>query len=351
MHAATAPDLPARHRAWRWHGDAAPLALRPEAVALAAPQPGQVLVRNAAIGLNPVDWKVLAGGLVDWRPGHVPGVDGAGRVVALGAGVGAHWFGRRVAYHASLHAPGSFAEYTAVDARALLAIPDALDAATAASLPCPALTAALALAKLPLRGGDSVLLAGAGGAVGHYFVQLAARRNLAVTAMCHPRHWDRLPTLGALACIPGPLPAERAWDDPARFHAVIDCVGGTHATRLVPALRANGHLVCIQDRVPGWPTPPFGRALSLHEVALGALHVHGDDQDWARLREVGTALLADLADGRLHAEPLRLGDFDGLAALLEALRRRDFSGKPVVRLPDPTCAGIAAPLPFDRTPP
>ena len=49
------------------------------------PQPGEVLVQNEVIGLNPVDWKVL--GSPSWKQGKIPGCDAAGRVVALGEGV------------------------------------------------------------------------------------------------------------------------------------------------------------------------------------------------------------------------------------------------------------------------
>lgn len=104
-----------------------------------------MLIRNVVIGLNPVDWKVLGGRLVSWQPGHVPGVDGAGVVVAVGENVSASWIGQRVAYHQSLSRHGSFAEYTSVKARAVLRVPASVSWEQAASLPCPALTAWLAL--------------------------------------------------------------------------------------------------------------------------------------------------------------------------------------------------------------
>lgn len=146
-------DLPTNDRAWTWQGERDPAALRLEERALPAPGVGEVLVRNEAIGLNPVDWKALGGPSI--RSGHVPGVDGAGVVAAVGEGVPAEWLGRRVAYHGDLRRHGSFAEYTLLPRRVLMRLPDALAFEAAAAFPCPGLTAWRALDKLPVRPGAS----------------------------------------------------------------------------------------------------------------------------------------------------------------------------------------------------
>lgn len=325
-------ELPASWRAWVWRGGASPLDLVLERVARPAIAPGEVLVRNAVIGLNPVDWKVLGDEQLGWQPGHVPGVDGAGTVVAIGDGVPHDLLGQRVAYHQSLHRHGSFAEYTAIRAEVLLRVPANMDFAVAASFPCPALTAFQAIEKLPPGRGRTLLISGAGGAVGRYLVQLAVARGFAVTAMCNRRHWERLLALGVDECVEGPLNDGQAWpvNDPKRFFAIIDSVGADHAARLASALLANGHLVCIQGRVAQWPCSPFGRALSMHEVALGALHVYGDNAAWNALTQAGEQMLSEIAAGRLQAEPGIVGDFEGLAEQLDALRQRRFSGKPLV---------------------
>ncbi|KAF1067885.1 MAG: Zinc-type alcohol dehydrogenase-like protein [Pseudomonas citronellolis] len=322
--------LPADQVAWTWHGSAEPSDLRLQRSPLPTLAADQVLVRNAVIGLNPVDWKVLGGDLVDWRAGKVPGVDGAGQVVAVGAEMPAAWLGQRVCYHQSLDAPGSFAEYTALKAQVLLRVPPQLDLARAASLPCPGLTAWQALDKLPAGAGRELLLAGAGGGVGLYLLQLAVARGWRVSVMCHARHWPRLRALGAIDCLSGPLDSD--WRQGERFDAIVDCIGQAHAARLVPALFANGHLLCIQGRLGEWPNPPFGRALSLHEVALGALHRHGDARAWQRLTRAGEQLLAQLADASLHAEELHSAPFSALPEHLRALRDRQRSGKLLVTL-------------------
>ncbi|WDY56503.1 alcohol dehydrogenase catalytic domain-containing protein [Pseudomonas sp. PSKL.D1] len=296
---------------------------------MADPGAGDVLIRNVAIGLNPVDWKVLGGDLVNWQPGHVPGVDGVGVVVAVGEGVPAAWVGQRVAYHQSLARDGSFAEYCVVQARVLLRLPACVDWATAASLPCPALTAWLALEKLPASC-KQLLITGAGGSVAHHLIQMASRRGLAITALSHPRHTDRLISLGAGAWSHGPL--EGPWQGPECFDAVIDTVNAQHAEWLAPSLRANGHLVCVQDRLNASPVPPFTRTLSLHEVALGAAHAFGDDRTWRELVHAGELLFAELGSGQWVPDAVNEAPFEHLALHLAGLQGRTYAGKAIVRL-------------------
>ncbi|NVN03031.1 MULTISPECIES: alcohol dehydrogenase catalytic domain-containing protein [Asaia] len=326
--------VPDAYQAWCWEQGSSALSLVLRSVSRPMLQPDEVLVRNYVVGLNPVDWKALGARLAPWAPGHVPGVDGVGIVVATGRAVDDEWLGRRVAYHQSLMRPGSYAEYTPVRRRALIGIPRTLDFETAASVPCPALTASLALAKLPSRAGAGLLIAGAGGGVGNYLVQLAVARGFCVTAMCHERHWTRLRSMGVQDCVRGPLPSGVALPDALekRFHAVIDCVSADHAAALVPALKANGHIVCIQNRLTEWPDPPFTRCLSVHEVALGGLHDYGDDADWHDLTTTGHRLMACLAEQALVPENMIIREFSDLPTLLNDLEHRQFSGKALIRV-------------------
>lgn len=326
--------LPSRCRAWTWQVAGAPETLQLAEIALPVPAAGEVLLKNRAIGLNPVDWKMTANAASGWQAGKIPGVDGAGIVVAAQDPQDAHWLGRRVAYHQDLQKNGSFAEYTAVPARALMALPDSIGFDTAASFPCPALTALTALDKIPLQYGAPLLVSGAGGAVGHYFIQLARARGFAVTAMSHPRHREKLLALGADSVLEGPLGEKDALPERLlrHFFAVVDTVSPEHAARLMAALCVNGHLVCVRGRVTQPPAETPTRALSLHEVALGALHRHGSAEQWQQLTRAGETMLANMAIGRLLPETLVLDNFAHLPQLLGRLQKRDFSGKPVVAL-------------------
>ncbi|MCT4937773.1 alcohol dehydrogenase catalytic domain-containing protein, partial [Pseudomonas aeruginosa] len=84
--------------AWGWTPGAGLDGLHLLRKPLPTPGPGEVLVANRAIALNPVDWKIVEWGHAAWSQDHVPGVDGVGRVVATGAGCDLA-LGSRVTYH------------------------------------------------------------------------------------------------------------------------------------------------------------------------------------------------------------------------------------------------------------
>ncbi|RQW21593.1 hypothetical protein EHS17_15180 [Rhodobacteraceae bacterium CH30] len=102
-------------QAWTWAEPGQPTDLILRHLERPQPQAGEVLIENHAVGLNPVDWKFIDWGHPRWPDGHIPGVDGAGLVIATGAGV-ALPVGSRVAYHQSLFRDGSFASHSVLAA-------------------------------------------------------------------------------------------------------------------------------------------------------------------------------------------------------------------------------------------
>lgn len=110
-----------------------------------------VLVKNRAIGLNPVDWKLIAGHLGHFDNNYIPGVDGVGDIIAVGKKVSHLNINSRVAYHTDLRKDGSFSEYTKVNARAVISVPSGLSDIAAAAFPCPVLTAWQAVLKLVVK--------------------------------------------------------------------------------------------------------------------------------------------------------------------------------------------------------
>lgn len=327
--------MPTTHRTWGWTPGAGLDGLALIDKPLPEPGPGQVLVANRAIALNPVDWKICEWGHADWHQGTVPGVDGAGVVVAVGDGVDLP-MGARVAYHQSLSRDGSFAEYCLLDASLVMHIPANLDIAAAAAVPCPALTAWQALAKVADGASRDVLVIGAGGAVAFYLVQLAVQQGLRVWATAGEKHHARLKALGVVGVFD-----YRNGDWQARLqaalgerplHALFDTVSGAHAASLAHLLGYNGHLVCIQDRQENAPLPAFSTAISLHEVALNSVHAHGRLVDRQALKVAGERLLQKVAEGQL-LPPQRLDfAFETLPAALRQLKEGSASGKWVATL-------------------
>lgn len=140
------------------------------------PGPGEVLVEIAASGVNFMDIGVRQG--MAWFEMPLPrvlGVEGAGRIVALGEGVGGLTAGQRVAW---VYAPGSYAERIAIPAEAVVPLPDDIDDRTAASLMMQGLTAShFATDFYPVQPGDVALVHAAAGGLGQLLTQIIKLRG------------------------------------------------------------------------------------------------------------------------------------------------------------------------------
>ncbi|WP_286690960.1 NADP-dependent oxidoreductase [Aeromicrobium sp. REDSEA-S38_B2] len=164
--------------------------------------PGEILVEVRAASVNPVDWKLMSGGLdamMDVRFPVVPGWDVAGVVSAVGIDTPEFAVGDEVvAYNRQDYVHrGTFAELTTVPVRAAARKPRDLSWEEAASLPLAGLTAFQALERLEVGPEDTVLVHGAGGGVGSFAVQLAARAFRArVIGSASASQHDRIRDLG-----------------------------------------------------------------------------------------------------------------------------------------------------------
>ena len=176
-----------------------------------SPAVGEVLVRVRASSLNVRDLMIINGEFpMPVPPGRVPLSDGAGEVVAVGAGVTRfkvgdrvinsffpNWFGgtfNAMPVQYVVDCDGWLTEYKAVSAEALVAMPGYLTFEQAATLPCVAVTAWSALSGV--RAGKTVLTQGAGG-VSLFAVQLAKALGARVIATSsNPENAARLREMG-----------------------------------------------------------------------------------------------------------------------------------------------------------
>lgn len=172
-------------------------------VAEPEPGPGEVKLRVRAASLNPLDGKARAGHL-RWLPmfrgpPRGTGCDVAGEIVAVGSGAAPRHMGERVFGSISPMArDGSFAEYAAVRATSLCAIPEGVDFEHAAALPVAGGTALQALADHAcLAAGERVLITGAAGGVGHFAVQIAKHMGAHVVGVCSAANVEFVRSLGA----------------------------------------------------------------------------------------------------------------------------------------------------------
>ena len=139
------------------------------------PGPGEVRVRIVASGLNPTDVKARARAGSMPAPRVIPHQDGAGVIDKVGPGVPATRVGERVWMYIVQwrRAWGTAAEYTIVPARLAVTLPGNTSCAEGACLGIPAVTAHRCLFADGPIAGQTVLVTGGAGAVGHYAVQLA----------------------------------------------------------------------------------------------------------------------------------------------------------------------------------
>lgn len=262
----------------------------------------EVQIENHAIGLNPVDFKVINNGVLN--DGQIAGVDGSGIVTAVGSSELHYLMGTRVCYHQNLHLNGSFAKHINIKAKVIIPIPNNMSFEVAASLPCPLLTAWQAVDKLPIKPNRTVLVSGASGAVGRYLIQLLKHKGYKVFATANPKRHAQLKELGVQQC----FTMDKIFNERA-FFAVIDTRSRETAIQLAPTLQVNGHLVSILGRLEEQPLPAFGRCISLHEIALGALHQEGLDSDWQDLTLMGEELMSQISSQQIRPNPIHMMDF------------------------------------------
>jgi NADPH2:quinone reductase len=151
-----------------------PTALHVREIPTPEPGPGQVRVRVAISGVNPTDWKARKRSPTP--PGRltVPNQDGAGTIDAVGPGVSPDRLGERVWVLMAAHNnAGTAAEYTVLAADHAIALPDHASFELGASLGVPALTASYCLSADGPLAGQTVLVSGGAGAVGHAAIELA----------------------------------------------------------------------------------------------------------------------------------------------------------------------------------
>jgi NADPH:quinone reductase-like Zn-dependent oxidoreductase len=236
------------------------------------PGPGEVRVRVAAAGLNPMDWLIpssaeLARGFGYTLPSGF-GHDFAGTVDEVGNGVEGFAVGDRVYGGVPGRAVADFA-LARPDAGRLFHTPSGIDDVVASTLTVAGLSAVAALDAIDPRAGDTVLIGGAAGGVGVYAVQLARIAGATVIGTCSEGTFDFLRGLGARPVTYGTGLADRVRAmAPAGLTAATDLFGSE-------AMEAALELGVAPERISTiirWPEPPDGvRVTGGGEAAPGAL--------------------------------------------------------------------------------
>jgi NADPH:quinone reductase-like Zn-dependent oxidoreductase len=273
--------------------DGGPEVLIYESVPRPTPQRGEVLVRVHAAGVNPADWRARAGfpdvpeqfrhAIPPISRPHIPGFDLSGIVEATGPDVAA--FRKGDAVFGMIRFPGggkAYAEYATAPITDLALKPMSIDHIQAAAIPMAALTAWQFLYQ-DLEPGQTVLINGAAGGVGHIAVQLAKIKGTHVIAVASNRHEAFLRKLGVDEFIDYTTsPVEQVVRN---IDLVYDTVGGANGDRLLSVLKRGGRLVGIN--IGNYPTE---RAAQLGiTIGTGRPSLHPDA---AQLTEIGRLINA-----------------------------------------------------------
>jgi zinc-binding alcohol dehydrogenase family protein len=225
-------------------------------VPIPAPGPDDLLVRVAAVSVNPVDAKVHARMAAGEE--KILGYDACGTVEAAGPSVAGFAPGDRVYYAGDVTRPGCDAEYHLVDARIAAKSPASLDAAAVAALPLTGITAWEALfdrlgfaAGAGANAGRDILVIGGAGGVGSMAIQLAKWAGLRVVATAsRPESADWCRGLGAEIVLDHrkDLPAQLKAAGLADVSAVF-CTTHleAHWAAMAACLRPQGAVCCIDD--------------------------------------------------------------------------------------------------------
>jgi len=242
---------------------------------LPVPEPGpdEVLLRVESAGVGVWDPYEREGEFAKMfatepRFPYVLGSDGAGTVAAVGEKVRGLKEGD-LAYALALANPkgGFYAEYAAVKAENVSPIPKKLTVEQAGAMPSDALTALRGLDELlQLKSGESLLVFGAGGGIGHLAVQLAKRMGARVLAVASGDDGVALAKrLGADAVVNGRKDdvqaAARAFA-PGGLDAALVTAGGETADRALQAVRKNGRVAYPNGVMPPPKAPPGAKIQS-----------------------------------------------------------------------------------------
>lgn len=312
-------NIPATMRAVLLTGHGGPEMLEyREDVPTPVPAPGEVLVRVTACGINNTDIWVREGAygseddpgtVSSWRRDQplefplIQGADIAGRIAAVGDGVGDGIAGKRVMVDFGIYndpgpslanvdyvghgRDGGFAEYCAVPAENAHVVETPLSDAELATFCCAYVTAERMLARAHVTGGEIVLVTGASGGVGTGLIQLARARGAVPVAIASARWADALLELGAQAVIPRGSDdlgaAIRSTLGARPIDVVADVVAGPMFKTLLNILRPEGRYVTA-----GAIAGPLVQ-IDLRTVYLKHLDLIGSTQgareDFARVRD------------------------------------------------------------------
>jgi NADPH:quinone reductase-like Zn-dependent oxidoreductase len=293
--------------------------MTPEDVALPHYTGADVLIRVAASGVNPIDWKIRAGYMAQAMHYPMPvtlGWECAGTVDAVGHMVTAFKPGDKVFALAEFVRGGTYAEYVAIDAAQVALAPRSVGLGIAASLPMTSQAAWTAIEAAQLQPGQRVLIHGGAGGVGSFAIQLARAKGAHVTTTVSTGDISRARELGAEAVID--FTRSNFAEQLRNMDAVVDTIGGATQEASWGVLKAGGVLVALTQP----PSPDRAQAAGVR-AEMVMTNGRGDV-----LKQI-----ADMVDaGRLQTVPCHEFPLADVRAVHESGESGRLQGRTVLRV-------------------
>ncbi len=298
-----------------------PEVLVPATVSVPPPGPGEVRLRQTAIGINYIDVYCRTGYFDLLTPPAVPGMEAAGVVVDVGPGVTHFAPGDRVAY--ACPPVGAYAAARTMDAALVLKLPAAIDDETAAAVLLKGLTAEFLLHRVhAVRAGEVVVVHAAAGGVGLMLCQWASALGAAVIGTVSTDEKAALARRAGcdLVVVHGREPFSEAVlraTGGRGADVIYDAIGRDSFTASVAALAVRGHLVSF-----GQASGPVGAhdigAFASKSATISRPNYGHYTSDPEELRAMAARLFAAIAAGTV--QPM-IGARLPLAAAAEAHAR------------------------------
>ncbi|MEO6409299.1 MAG: zinc-binding dehydrogenase [Burkholderiaceae bacterium] len=302
--------------------------------AVPVPGPGQVLVKMLAAGLNRGEF--IPGGLIKGGASKPAGIEGAGKIVALGANVGGLEVGQRVMGRCA----GAFSEYAVMDAREAMPVPAGLSMEAAAAVP---LTFLVVHDMLVLQGrlepGEWLLVLGASSGVG--VASLQAGKSLGARVIGTSGSLEKLARLKELGLdvglhTRGPDFAAAVMDATGDHGAdlIVNTVGGTLFAEGLRCAAFEGRLATV-----GYVDHTLTAQIDIQALHVKRLTLFGvsnklrsADQKAAGVPAFRADMLPAIADGRIRPLVDRVFPFDQLPAAQACMEENRHLGKIVLQI-------------------
>ncbi len=276
---------------------------------------GEVLIRLASSGVNPSDVKKRAGSFPNLLDEGfvIPHSDGAGVIEAVGEGVPANRTGERVWIYQAQHGRrlGSAAEYIALDQRRAAPLPGNTGFEIGACIGIPVMTAHRCVFADGPVDGQTVVITGGAGRVGHYAVQWAAQAGARVIATAsNDDDAESCKRAGASVIVNH---RDKDWaaqivaaNDGNLVDRVIDVEFGANLPAVLDMIRTSGTIVTYSSTVVTEPKLPFYRMMFLDLVIrMVIVYAMPETAKQAAIDDITDALAKDLLQHRVaHVLPL-----------------------------------------------